>query len=58
MNPQAPRRLRLTPAAKHIGVSAVTLRRWADAGKIPVYRTPGGQRLFDVTDLDKALSAA
>jgi hypothetical protein len=25
-----------------------TLRRWADAGLLPYYRTPGGQRRYDV----------
>ena len=35
-------------AARSLGVSSATLRRWADAGKIGFHRTPGGQRRYDV----------
>ncbi len=37
-------RLRLGEAAKQLGVSADTVRRWAAAGRISVELTPGGQR--------------
>jgi molybdopterin-binding protein len=37
-------RLRLGEAAKRLGVSADTVRRWAAAGRISVELTPGGQR--------------
>ena len=37
-------RLRLGEAAKQLGVSADTIRRWAEAGRISVELTPGGQR--------------
>jgi excisionase family DNA binding protein len=42
------RRLGLTvsEAAHELGVSENTVRRWADAGHLSVYRTPGGQRRF------------
>lgn len=29
-----------------LGVSAATLRRWADAGRVATYTTPGGHRRF------------
>ncbi len=37
-------RLRLGEAAKQLGISPDTLRRWAQAGRISVELTPGGQR--------------
>jgi molybdopterin-binding protein len=36
--------LRLGEAAAQLGVSPDTLRRWAEAGRITVELTPGGQR--------------
>ncbi len=39
-------------AATYLGVSAASLRNWSNRGLVPVYRTPGGQRRFDATDLD------
>ena len=38
--------LTVSQAAAELGVSENTVRRWADAGYIAVYRTPGGQRRF------------
>ena len=38
--------LTVSQAAAELGVSENTVRRWADAGYIGVYRTPGGQRRF------------
>lgn len=35
-------------AAKRLGCHPETLRRWADAGKIPHIRTSSGQRRYDV----------
>jgi molybdopterin-binding protein len=34
-------------AADLLGVSTDTVRRWADAGKLPTVRTGGGHRLVD-----------
>ncbi len=45
-------------AAQRFGVSRDTLRRWADAGKIPVIVTPGGQRRFRPSDLEHVLTPA
>lgn len=40
-------------AAKYLGVSLATIRRWTDAGHIACYRTPGGQRRFSKDQLDR-----
>jgi molybdopterin-binding protein len=34
-------------AARLLGVSADTVRRWADGGRVPTSRTPGGRRRID-----------
>ena len=39
-------------AADYSGFSIASLRRWSDAGKLPHFRTPGGQRRFLKEDLD------
>jgi excisionase family DNA binding protein len=39
-------------AARYLGVSLATIRRWADAGYLRCYRTPGGQRRFSREQLD------
>lgn len=38
--------LTINAACKLIGVDQSTLRRWSDAGKVPVFRTPGGHRRY------------
>jgi molybdopterin-binding protein len=43
--------LRIGEAAKQLGVSPDTLRRWAEAGRIEVTLTPGGQRTVSQTDV-------
>jgi excisionase family DNA binding protein len=40
-------------AARYLGVSLATIRRWTDAGHISCYRTPGGQRRFSRVQLDE-----
>jgi excisionase family DNA binding protein len=39
-------------AARYLGVSLATVRRWTDAGYLGGYRTPGGQRRFSREQLD------
>lgn len=39
-------------AARYLGVSLATVRRWTDAGFLTGYRTPGGQRRFSREQLD------
>src|SRR3954469_7100149 len=36
--------LSINDACRYLGVDQSTLRRWSDAGKVPVFRTPGGHR--------------
>ena len=40
-------------AAKQLGVSVITLRRWADSGKIRSERSPSGQRRFFLADIKR-----
>jgi excisionase family DNA binding protein len=49
--------LSTSEAARHLGVSLSTVRRWSDAGHLRGYRTPGGQRRFTVEQLDDFLSS-
>lgn len=44
-------------AAEYLGVSLATIRRWADAGYISCYRTPGSQRRFSRRQLDEFISS-
>jgi excisionase family DNA binding protein len=43
--------LSLTEASELLGIHPTTLRRWADEGNIPHFRTPGGHRRFQTEDL-------
>jgi excisionase family DNA binding protein len=56
---QPSRRLGLTTseAARHLGVSLSTIRRWSNTGHLLGYRTPGGQRRFSVQQLDEFLAS-
>jgi len=42
-------------AAKHLGVSKSTLYRMVDQGTLFPTKTPGGQRRFDISELDEYL---
>ena len=42
----------LRRACEILGVDESTLRRWADSGRLRVYRTPGGHRRFALSDLE------
>ena len=44
-------------AARYLGVSLATVRRWTDAGHIDCYRTPGGQRRFSRAQLDDFITS-
>ena len=44
-------------AARYVGVSLATVRRWTDAGHINCYRTPGGQRRFSRVQLDEFIAS-
>jgi len=51
--PLSPGRRSLTTseAAALLGVSVPTVRAWSDAGRLPVHRTPGGHRRFELDEL-------
>lgn len=40
-------------AAKELGISVITLRRWADSGKIRSERSPTGHRRFYLADIKR-----
>ena len=42
----SPLGLSTSQAARALGVSLGTIRRWSDMGYLKSYRTPGGQRRF------------
>lgn len=44
-------------AARYLGVSLATIRRWADAGHLDCYRTPGDQRRFSKEQLDDFIAS-
>lgn len=46
-------RLRLGEAARQLDVSPDTLRRWAEAGRLTVELTPGGQRTVSQADVTR-----
>lgn len=46
----------LGQACKLLGVNESTLRRWADAGHVRSFRTPGGHRRFSEEDLKALVS--
>ncbi len=49
--------LTTSEAARHLGVSLSTIRRWSDLGHLPGYRTPGGQRRFSTEQLDEFIES-
>lgn len=50
-NGSGTRWITLGQACKLLGVNESTLRRWADAGHVRSFRTPGGHRRFSEDDL-------
>jgi len=55
----APNRLGLSTseAARELGVSLGTVRRWSDLGYLRTYRTPGGQRRFSSEQIEEFVSS-
>lgn len=45
----------LAEASRLLGVSAATVRRWSDAGRLRVFTTPGGHRRFSRAGLEGLL---
>ena len=54
--PEQHRWLTLGQACRILGVDESTLRRWADAGQVHAFRTPGGHRRFAETDIQELLA--
>ncbi len=48
--------LRIGQAAALLGISVDTLRRWEDDGRVTLDRTPGGQRLVSVSQVQRLLT--
>jgi len=48
---RASRWVSLSRACEILGVNESTVRRWADAGEVQMFRTPGGHRRFEEGDL-------
>ncbi|MGE0829332.1 MAG: helix-turn-helix transcriptional regulator [Hyphomonadaceae bacterium] len=55
--PWPPRGLNREQAAAYVGVSATTLDKLIEAGKMPRPVKIGGRRVFDRTELDSAFDA-
>ena len=49
-------RVPIGDAARIAGVSISTIRRWEDEGKITAARTPGNQRRYRVSDVQRLLT--
>ena len=49
--------LSLGPASRALGIDPDTLRRWADAGRVRSFATPGGHRRFSRTDINRLQEA-
>lgn len=52
-----PEWLGLGEASRLLGVNESTLRRWADAGLVRTFRTPGGHRRFSPSDLQRLMDS-
>lgn len=51
-----PELIPIDEAAKLLGVSMQTLRRWDSSGKFPSIRRPGGHRYYNLKDIENYLS--
>ena len=49
--------LTASQAARALGVSVSTVRRWSDSGALRGYRTPGGQRRFSREQIDAFIAS-
>ncbi len=48
--------LPLGAASRFLGVDGDTLRRWADAGRVEAFTTPGGHRRFSLRSLERLIA--
>ncbi len=54
---RSPLGLSTSQAARALGVSLGTIRRWSDMGYLQSYRTPGGQRRFSRDQIDQFIGS-
>ncbi len=54
---ESPLGLSTSQAARAVGVSLGTIRRWSDMGYLKSYRTPGGQRRFSREQIDQFIGS-
>ncbi len=54
---RSPLGLSTSQAARALGVSLGTVRRWSDMGYLDSYRTPGGQRRFSRDQIEQFVSS-
>jgi len=54
---ESPLGLSTSQAARALGVSLGTIRRWSDMGYLQSYRTPGGQRRFSREQIDQFIGS-
>lgn len=55
---QEPRPLTPAEVARRFNVTITTVGKWADAGLIPSFRTPGGQRRFYAADVEAFIESS
>ncbi len=53
----SPLGLSTSQAARALGVSLGTIRRWSDLGYLQSYRTPGGQRRFSQHQIEEFIQS-
>ena len=53
----SPLGLSTSQAARALGVSLGTIRRWSDIGYLDSYRTPGGQRRFSREQIEQFVTS-
>jgi excisionase family DNA binding protein len=53
----SPLGLSTSQAARALGVSLGTIRRWSDMGYLQSYRTPGGQRRFSQEQINQFIGS-
>jgi excisionase family DNA binding protein len=53
----SPLGLSTSQAARALGVSLGTIRRWSDMGYLESYRTPGGQRRFSREQIEQFIES-
>lgn len=53
---QSEEALAIGEAARRLGVTVETMRRWDKGGVVRSFRTPGGQRRFPLSEVERLLN--